>query len=74
VFPFDRLWVNEKIALAAEAAYRENSRREKQNAYVTVRVHNGDAALEQLFINNQPLAQYLRARTAQQSEPSPNSR
>ena len=60
-FPFDRLWVAEKIAPQAEQAYRENSRRGKENAYVTVRVRNGDAALEQLYIDNQPLADYLRA-------------
>ena len=61
VFPFDRLWLGETIAPEAETAYRENSRREKENAYVTVRVRDGDAALEQLFIDNQPLREYLRA-------------
>lgn len=50
-FPFDRLWVSEKIAPEAERAYVANSRRNKQNAYVTVRVRNGDAALEQLYID-----------------------
>lgn len=60
-FPFDRFWLTEKIASEAETAYRENSRRGKENAYVTVRVRNGDAALEQLYIDNQPLADYLRA-------------
>jgi len=61
IFPFDRFWVTEKNAPAAEKAYRENSRRGKENAYVTVRVRDGDAALEQLYIDNQPLAEYLRA-------------
>jgi uncharacterized membrane-anchored protein len=59
-FPFDKLWVAEKIAPQAEQAYRENSRRGKENAYVTVRIRNGDAALEQLYIDNKPLADYLR--------------
>jgi len=63
-FPFDKLWVAEKIAPQAEQAYRENSRRGKENAYVTVRVRNGDAALEELYIDNQPLADYLRAQAA----------
>ena len=63
-FPFNRLWVAEKLAPQAEQAYRENSRRGKENAYVTVRVRNGDAALEQLYIDNQPLADYLRAQAA----------
>jgi uncharacterized membrane-anchored protein len=60
-FPFDRFWVTEKNAPAAESAYIENSRREKQNAYVTVRVLNGDAAIEELFIDDLPLKDYLRA-------------
>ncbi len=59
-FPFDKLWVAEKIAPQAEQAYRENSRRGKENAFVTVRVRNGDAALEQLYIDDKPLAEYLR--------------
>jgi len=63
-FPFDKFWVTEKRAPAAEQAYRENSRRGQQNAFVTVRVRDGDAALEQLYIDNQPLADYLRAQAA----------
>ena len=63
IFPFNRFWVTEKDAPAAEKAYRENSRRGKENAYVTVRVRDGDAALEQLYIDNQPLRDYLRARS-----------
>ena len=60
-FPFNQYWVTERDAPAAEKVYAENSRRGQQNAFVTVRVHNGDAALEQLYINNQPLRDYLRA-------------
>lgn len=60
-FPLNQYWVTERDAPAAEKAYVENSRRGQQNAFVTVRVRNGDAALEQLYINNQPLRDYLRA-------------
>jgi uncharacterized membrane-anchored protein len=59
-FPFDRFWVAEKHASAAEKAYTANSNREKRNAYVTVRLHGGDAAIEQLYIDNVPLRKYLR--------------
>ena len=59
-FPFDRYWVTEKDAPAAEQAYFTNSRKGNENAYVTVRVRNGDAAIDQLFLDNQPLADYLR--------------
>jgi uncharacterized membrane-anchored protein len=64
VIPFTQFWITEKSAPEADKAYRENSRRGKENAYVTVRVRSGDAALEQLYIDNQPLADYLRAQAA----------
>lgn len=61
VLPFDKYWVTERDAPAAETAYRNLSRRGNQNAYVTVRVFRGDAAIEQLYLDNQPLGDYLRA-------------
>lgn len=60
-FPFDRFWVTEASAPAAEKAYAEHSRREKIDAYVTVRVFKDDAAIEELYIAGQPLRDYLRA-------------
>lgn len=59
--PFDKYWVTERDAPAAEAAYRAQSRRDKRNAYVTVRVFRGDAALEQLYLDGVPLGEFLRA-------------
>ena len=59
--PFDKYWVTERDAPAAEAAYRAQSRPEKMNAFVTVRVFRGDAALEQLYLDGVPLGEYLRA-------------
>ena len=58
--PFDKFWMTERDAPAADAAYRAESRRDKKNAFVTVRVLRGDAAVEQLFLDNQPLGEYLR--------------
>ena len=63
-FPFNKFWVAEANAAAAEHAYVENNRRDNQNAYVTVRVRRGDATLDQLYIDGQPLADYLRAHSA----------
>lgn len=59
--PFDKYWVSERDAPAAEAAYFAQSRRDKRNAYITVRVYRGDAALEQLYLEGRPLGEYLRA-------------
>jgi uncharacterized membrane-anchored protein len=62
--PFDKYWVTERDAPAAETAYRNLSRRGQQNAFVSVRVFRGDAAIEQLYLDNRPLAEYLRANAA----------
>jgi uncharacterized membrane-anchored protein len=58
---FNKYWVSERDAPAGETAYRNLSRRGNQNAFVTVRVFRGDAAIEQLYLDGQPLADYLRA-------------
>jgi len=60
--PFDKYWVTERDAPAAETAYQNLSRRGNQNAYVSVRVFRGDAAMEQLYLDGQPLGEYLRAK------------
>ncbi|MBI2437541.1 MAG: GDYXXLXY domain-containing protein [Lentisphaerae bacterium] len=59
-FPFDRYYLNEKLAPAAEAAYREHSQRGQQDAYVTVRVQNGLAVIEDLYVAGQPILQFLK--------------
>ena len=59
-FSFDQLWVNEADAPTAERAYLAYSRGEQANTYVTVRVRDGDAAIEELFIAGKPLREFLR--------------
>jgi uncharacterized membrane-anchored protein len=59
-FPFNRYYMDEKLAPAAEAAYREHSRREVQDVYVTVRVKDGNAVLEELYIEGMPIREFLR--------------
>jgi uncharacterized membrane-anchored protein len=61
-FGFDEMWVTEANASAAETAYRDHSRQGQADAYATVRIRDGDAAIEQLFIANKPLREFLRAR------------
>ena len=62
--PFETYWVTERAASAAEAAYRNLSRRDKQNAFAAIRVFRGDAAIEQLYLDNLPLGEYLRNSSA----------
>jgi len=59
-FPFDRYYMDEHAAPAAEAAYREHSRGEVRDVYVTVRVKDGNAVVEELFIAGMPIREFLR--------------
>jgi uncharacterized membrane-anchored protein len=59
-FPFDRYYMDEKLAPAAEAAYLEHSRREVRDVYATVRVKDGNAVLEELYIEEMPIREFLR--------------
>ena len=58
--PFDRYYMNEKLAPAAEEAYRQHARRGQQDAYVTVRVHNGRAVIEELYVAGKPIREFLK--------------
>lgn len=58
-FPFNRYYMNEKKAPQAEALYRRNSRREKQDAYVLVRVLKGKALIEDLYVGGKSIESYF---------------
>ena len=62
VLPFDRYYMNESLAPKAEEAYREHSAKNSKllDTYVTVRVKNGKAVLEELFIANLPIKEFLK--------------
>lgn len=64
--PIDRYYMNEWKAPAAEQAYWDQSRMTERNAFVHVRVRNGEAAVEGLYIGDVPIEKYV----TQQSEPS----
>lgn len=57
--PFDRYYMNEKHAPEAERAYRDNNRRTNRNAYVTVRVKGGSAVLENLYIGDKRVEEFI---------------
>jgi uncharacterized membrane-anchored protein len=59
-FPFDRYYMDEHVAPAAEAAYWEHSRGEVHDVYVTVRVKDGNAVVEELFIAGTSIGEFLR--------------
>lgn len=58
--PFDRFYMNEKDAPKAETAYRKHSSREQRDAYVTVRVLDGFAVLEDLYVGGVPVSDFLK--------------
>ncbi len=58
--PFDRYYAEEDLAPEIERAYRAHSRRDKQEAFITVRVRQGRGVLEELYIEDLPVGDYLR--------------
>jgi len=52
--------MSEKAAPQAESAYRSHSRRGNQSAYVTVRVLDGFAVLDELYIDDVPITDFLK--------------
>lgn len=61
-FPFDRFYLEESVAPAAEAAYRRNASRDaNRETYALVRVRNGFPVLEDLVVNGQPILAAVKA-------------
>lgn len=58
-YPFDRYYMNEEKAPAAEKAYREFSSPQTHDTYVAVRIKDGFAVLEELYVSGQPILQFL---------------
>lgn len=58
--PFDRYYMEEKAAPAAEQAYREHSRNDSKDAYVTVRIKSGFAVLEELYVGGRPISEFIK--------------
>ena len=65
--PFDRFYMDENEAPAAERAYWQNSARSNQNAYVQVRIEKGFGVIEDLYVGETPIREYL----AQNPSPRP---
>jgi len=61
--PIDRYYMEEKAAPRAEQAYREHSRRDKQDAYVIVRVKDGFAVIEGLYVGDQKIEDVVKQKS-----------
>jgi uncharacterized membrane-anchored protein len=58
-YPFDRYYLEEAISMDAEHAYRSAARDEEKPTYISVRVRSGFGVIEELYIADKPLRQYL---------------
>lgn len=58
--PIDRYYMEEKAAKLAETVYRAHSRADKRDAYVVVRIKDGDAAIDKLYIGEKPVEDVIR--------------
>jgi uncharacterized membrane-anchored protein len=58
--PFDRYYLEENAAPEAEEAYQERTREGAAKVWVEVRVRDGHAALEQLYLDDLPANEILR--------------
>ena len=55
---FKRYYMNEKLAPAAETAYRDAQR--ENNAHVAIRILDGEGLIERILIDKTPIEDYLR--------------
>lgn len=60
--PFDRYYLEEELAPLAERAYGQFSRGEVQRVWAEVRVDDGFAVLQELYLAGQPVRLYLESR------------
>ena len=61
VLPFDRYFLNEKLAPQAEFAFQEALReRDGSEAWIQLRVLNGNAVIEEVFVDGKPIAEAAR--------------
>lgn len=58
--PIDRYYMEEKAAPQAEKIYREHNRLGKQDAHVLVRIKDGFAVIENLYIGGQRIEEVLK--------------
>ncbi len=63
-FPFDRFYLNERLAPEAERELQASTR--KGQAYLRVKVYhnNGNFAVDDLIVNGQPILERLRGKAA----------
>lgn len=59
-WPFERFYMEESKAYDAEQAYVKSMADSNNITYALVKVKNGDAVLENVFINDKPIASFIK--------------
>jgi hypothetical protein len=57
--PFNRFYMNEAKAPAAERAYRDSTRGESSDTYIVVGILDGYSAIEDLYLDGRPVNETL---------------
>ena len=59
-YPFDEFYMDEYKAPKAENIYRESNRDTANTTYASVKILNGDAVIENVYINDVPIGQLTK--------------
>lgn len=59
-YPFDAFYMDEYKAPRAENIYRESNRDLSSTTYALVKIHKGEAVIENVFINGIPIMELIR--------------
>jgi uncharacterized membrane-anchored protein len=59
-YPFERFYLEESKASEAERLYWESRSDSTQHVYANIRVRNGQASLENVMVNDRPIADIVR--------------
>ncbi len=59
-WPFERFYMEESKAPEAEKAYTKAAADSTQKTYALVKVKNGEAVLQNVFINDHPISYYIK--------------
>ena len=59
-YPFDEFYMDEYKAPKAENIYRESNRNTANKTYASVKILNGDAVVENVYINDVPIGQLIK--------------
>ena len=59
-YPFDEFYMDEYKAPKAENTYWESNRNKANTTYASVKILNGDAVIENVYINDVPIGQLIK--------------